>query len=111
MSAAVSATKAGSLRFPRCGVGGRYGQSVSTTRRSSGTNRATAHLVAALYGYLETNKLPATGENMRKALLAVKTFELPMTGTLVVNEDHTVRKPVNLLTVQNGQFVPLATAE
>jgi len=68
-------------------------------------------LVAALYEYVEKNKLPASGENMRKALLAVKTFELPLTGRLVVNEDHTVRKPVNLLTVDNAQFVPLATAE
>ena len=48
---------------------------------------------------------------MRRALLAVKTFELPMTGTLVINEDHTVRKPVNLLTVQDGKFVPLATVD
>jgi branched-chain amino acid transport system substrate-binding protein len=70
-----------------------------------------AYLVAALYGYLDKNKMAYTGENMRKALLAVKTFELPMTGTLVVNEDHTVRKPVNLLTVKDGQFVPLATAD
>lgn len=70
-----------------------------------------AYLVAALYGYLEKNKMPATGENMRKALLAVKTFDLPMTGKLTVNEDHTVRKPVNLVTVNNGQFVPLATVE
>ena len=69
------------------------------------------YLVAALYDYLEKNKLPATGENMRKALLAVKTFQLPMTGKLVVNDDHTVNKPVNLLTVQNGQFVSLATVE
>ena len=69
------------------------------------------YLVAALYAHLEKSKLPATGENMRKALLAVKTFELPMTGKLVVNEDHTVRKPVNLLTVKGGQFVPLATVE
>ncbi len=69
------------------------------------------YLVAALYAYLEKNKMPATGENMRKALLAVKTFQLPMTGTLVVNDDHTVRKPVNLLTVKDGQFVPLATVE
>ena len=68
-----------------------------------------AYLVAALYGYLEKNKMPATGENMRKALLAVKTFQLPMTGTLVVNEDHTVKKPVNLLTVKDGLFIPLAT--
>ena len=70
-----------------------------------------AYLVAALYDHLEKNKLPATGENMRRALLAVKTFELPMTGKLVINEDHTVRKPVNLLTVQDGKFVPLATVD
>ena len=70
-----------------------------------------AYLVAALYDYVEKNKLPATGENMRKALIAVKTFELPLTGKLVVNEDHTVKKPVNLVTVEKGQFVPLATVE
>ena len=70
-----------------------------------------AYLVAALYEYVEKNKLPATGENMRKALLAVKTFDLPMTGKLVINDDHTVKKPVNLLTVRDGQFVPLATVE
>ena len=70
-----------------------------------------AYLVAALYDYVEKNKLPATGENMRKALIAVKTFELPLTGRLVVNEDHTVKKPVNLVTVEKGQFVPLATVE
>ena len=70
-----------------------------------------AYLVAALYDHLEKNKLPATGENMRRALLAVKTFDLPMTGKLVINEDHTVKKPVNLLTVQDGKFVPLATVD
>ena len=70
-----------------------------------------AYLVAALYEYVEKNKLPATGENMRKALLAVKTFDLPMTGKLTVNDDHTVRKPVNLLTVKGGQFVPMATVD
>ena len=69
------------------------------------------YLVAALYGYIEKNKLPATGENMRKALLALRTFELPMTGKMVFNNDHTVSKPVNLLTVRDGKFVPLATVE
>ena len=34
-----------------------------------------------------------------------------MTGRLVVNDDHTVRKPVNLLTVKDGKFVPMATVE
>ena len=69
------------------------------------------YLVASLYGYLEKNKLPATGENMKKALLAVKTFDLPLIGKLTVGDDHTVRLPVNLLTVENGKFVPLATVQ
>ena len=69
------------------------------------------YLVAALFAYLDKNKMPHTGENMRKALLAQKTFELPTTGKLVVNDDHTVVKPVNLLTVKDGQFVPLGVAE
>jgi len=70
-----------------------------------------AYLVSDLYDYLDKHKLPVTGENMRKALLAVKTFDLPMTGKLVFNDDHTVKKPVNLLTVKDGKFVPLATVE
>ena len=45
------------------------------------------------------------------ALLAVKSFELPTTGRLTVNADHTVRKPVNLLTVKGGKFVPMATVD
>ena len=69
------------------------------------------YLVAALYAYLDKNKMPYTGENMRKALTTAKTFDLPTTGKLVVNDDHTVRKPVNLLTVKDGKFVPLATVD
>jgi len=67
------------------------------------------YLVAELYKWVEKNKLPVTGENMRKALLTVKNFELPMTGGLSVGEDHRVNKPVYLLTVDKGQFVPLAS--
>jgi branched-chain amino acid transport system substrate-binding protein len=67
------------------------------------------YLVAELYKWIEKNKLPATGENMRKALITAKTFDLPMTGGLTIGEDHRVNKPVYLLTVDKGQFVPLAT--
>jgi len=67
------------------------------------------YLVAELYKWIEKNKLPATGENLRKALITVKNFELPLTGGLSVGEDHRVNKPVYLLTVDKGQFVPLAT--
>lgn len=67
------------------------------------------YLVAELYKWLDKNKLSATGENMRKALITAKNFDLPMTGGLSVGEDHRVNKPVYLLTVDKGQFVPLAT--
>jgi branched-chain amino acid transport system substrate-binding protein len=67
------------------------------------------YLVAELYKWVEKNKLTATGENMRKALVTVKNFNLPMTGALQVGNDHRVSKPVYLLTVDKGQFVPLAT--
>lgn len=67
------------------------------------------YLVAELYKWIEKNKLSATGENMRKALITAKNFDLPMTGGLSVGEDHRVNKPVYLLTVDKGQFVPLAT--
>jgi len=67
------------------------------------------YLVAELYKWIEKNKLPATGENMRKAMITAKNFDLPMTGSLSVGEDHRVNKPVYLLTVDKGQFIPLAT--
>jgi branched-chain amino acid transport system substrate-binding protein len=66
-------------------------------------------MVAQMYDWLLKQKMPATGENMRKALLGVKRFELPMTGVTEVDPSHRVQKPVYLLTVQNGSFVPLAT--
>ena len=67
------------------------------------------YLVASLYDWLGKNKLAATGENMVKALVSVKDFDLPLTGALSVSDDHRVSKPVYLLTVEKGKFVPLAT--
>ncbi|HZQ75518.1 MAG TPA: ABC transporter substrate-binding protein [Burkholderiales bacterium] len=66
-------------------------------------------MVAHMYEWLLKQKLPATGENMRKALLGVKRFDLPMTGVTEVDPSHRVQKPVYLLTVEKGAFVPLAT--
>jgi branched-chain amino acid transport system substrate-binding protein len=67
------------------------------------------YIVADLYKWLAKNKLPATGENLRRALITIKDFDLPMTGMLQVGADHRVKKPVYLLTVEKGAFVPLAT--
>lgn len=69
------------------------------------------YLVAAMYRWIDKNKMKPTGVNMRKALLAVRTFDLPLTGKVTIRDDHTVRKPVYLLTVKGGKFVPLATVQ
>lgn len=69
------------------------------------------YLIAELYRWVLKNNLPATGENLRKALLTIKKFDLPMTGSLEVSEDHRVSKPVFLLTVEKGQFVPMGIAK
>ena len=45
---------------------------------------------------------------MVEALTKVKEFDLPMTGKLVI-DGHRVDKPVYLLTVEKGKFVPLTT--
>ncbi len=65
-------------------------------------------LVAAqLYKHVLEKKQEPTGETMREALLAVKEFDSPMTGKTVI-DGHRVHKPVFLLTVEKGQFKPLA---
>jgi branched-chain amino acid transport system substrate-binding protein len=66
-------------------------------------------VVADLFAWVDKNKLPVTGDNMRKALLEIRTFDLPMTGKLVVTADHRVNKPVYLYVVKNGQFTLLDT--
>jgi len=66
------------------------------------------YLAKALYEYLDKKSLPATGDTLREALVTLKEFELPMTGKMVI-DGHRVNKPVYLLTVEKGVFVPLAT--
>ena len=65
-------------------------------------------LTKALYEYLDKKSLPATGDTLKEALLTVKEFDLPMTGKMIIDGHH-VNKPVYLLTVEKGAFVPLAT--
>ena len=66
-----------------------------------------AYIVKALIEHLDNTKTPLTGENLRKALLEVKSFQLPLTGDVTINENHTVQKPVYLLEVKGGAFVPV----
>jgi branched-chain amino acid transport system substrate-binding protein len=65
-------------------------------------------LAKALYEHLAKKNAPATGETLRQALIDVREFDLPMTGKTVI-DGHRVNKPVYLLTVEKGKFVPLAT--
>jgi branched-chain amino acid transport system substrate-binding protein len=65
-------------------------------------------LTKALYEYLDKKSLPASGDTLKEALLTIREFELPMTGKMII-DGHRVNKPVYLLTVEKGAFVPLAT--
>ncbi len=69
----------------------------------------TTIFVAEVYGYLDKKGLPLTGENCVKAMLAIREFDLPMTGKLVITDDHKVKKPVYLYVVKDNKFVLLDT--
>jgi branched-chain amino acid transport system substrate-binding protein len=69
------------------------------------------YIVADVLRSLDNKKLPATGENFRKEMLAIKVFDLPLTGKLEIKEDHTVSKPVILMEVKDGKWVRKATAD
>lgn len=66
------------------------------------------YIVAAVYKSLEEKKIALTGENFRKEMLAIKSFDLPLTGKLTINDDHTVNKPVFLMEVKDGKWVQKA---
>ena len=65
-------------------------------------------MIAAVFSSMDKKGLPMTGENFRKEMLAMKTFELPLTGKLEMSEDHTVDKPVYLVEVKNGKWTTKA---
>jgi branched-chain amino acid transport system substrate-binding protein len=65
-------------------------------------------IIAKVFKSLEDKKIPITGENFRKELVEIKRFDLPLTGQLVINENHTVSKPVHLMQVKDGKWGPLA---
>ena len=67
------------------------------------------YLVAAIFKILDDKKLPMTGENFRKEMLAAKSFALPLTGKTTLSEDHTVVKPVYLMEVKGGKWTHKAT--
>jgi branched-chain amino acid transport system substrate-binding protein len=62
------------------------------------------YMVAAIFKSLDDKKMPITGENFRREMLAVRTFTLPLTGKVAFDEDHTVVKPVYLMEVKGGKW-------
>jgi branched-chain amino acid transport system substrate-binding protein len=66
------------------------------------------YMAKTMYEYLDKKGLAATGDTLKEALLTVKEFDLPLTNKMVI-DGHRVNKPVYLLTVEKGKFVPLAT--
>ena len=55
--------------------------------------------------------MPLTGENFRKEMLAIKTFDLPLTGKVTLADDHTVNKPVYLVEVKGGKWTSKAVVD
>ncbi|MBU3730895.1 MAG: ABC transporter substrate-binding protein [Beijerinckiaceae bacterium] len=66
------------------------------------------YMIAAIFASMDKKGIPLTGENFRKEMLALKTFDLPLTGKLEMSEDHTVNKPVYLVEVKNGKWTTKA---
>lgn len=68
----------------------------------------TPYLVAAVFASLDKKGVAATGENFRKEMLAIGTFDLPLSGKVTLSDDHTVNKPVYLVEVKGGKWTPKA---
>ena len=62
------------------------------------------YIVSALYKWVLDHNLPVNGENMRKALLEIRSFDLPLTNRITFNEDHTVVAPTYFWQVKEGRF-------
>jgi len=64
------------------------------------------YMVAAILTAMDKKGLAPTGENFRREMLALATFDLPLTGSVTISDSHTVAKPVYLVEVKNGKWTP-----
>ena len=69
---------------------------------SIGTTHPTSS--PALYKHLLDRNLPFTGDNMRKALIEIGSFDLPLTNRVTFKPDHTVDAPTYFWQVKGGRF-------
>jgi branched-chain amino acid transport system substrate-binding protein len=70
-----------------------------------------AYVIKSLVEHLDGSGKPLVGENLRDALLQVRSFDLPLTENVTIGDDHTVKKPVYLIGVKAGQYVPMGRYE
>ena len=62
------------------------------------------YVLAALFKRVLDRNQPVTGENLRRALIEIKSFDLPLTNRIVFKEDHTVDAPTYFWQVKDGRF-------
>ncbi|MCO5090600.1 ABC transporter substrate-binding protein [Bosea sp. (in: a-proteobacteria)] len=62
------------------------------------------YITAAVFRSLAAKNMPITGENFRQEMIALRKFDLPLTGMLEIKSDHTVSKPVILMEVRNNRW-------
>lgn len=70
-----------------------------------------AYVVKAIAEQLSKSGKSFTGQNAREALVKIRNFDLPLTGKVTIRDNHTVTKPVYLVTVKEGEFVSLGLYE
>ena len=68
-------------------------------------------LVADVFKSLDKKGIKPTGDAFRTEMLAIKTFNSPVTGTTEIEASHTVRKPVYLMQVKGGKWTHIATLD
>ena len=66
------------------------------------------YLIKDVFASLLKNNEKLTGENFRKAMLKIGTFDLPLTGKTTIGKNHTVNKPVYLVQVKKGHWHQIA---
>src|SRR5262245_2505956 len=70
-----------------------------------------AYVVKMLVEEVDKAGKPLTGDSLREALLKIRTFKLPLTETVKIEDNHTVRKPVYLIGVKDAQFYEIGLYE
>jgi len=70
-----------------------------------------AYVVKMLVEEVDKSGKPLTGDTLREALLKIRTFKLPLTETVKIEDNHTVKKPVYLIGVKDAQFYEMGLYE